>query len=115
MGCKWVFTIKCKVDGSIERYKIRLVAKRFTPTYSIDYQKTFTPVAKINSIQIVLSLTVNSNWPLYQLDVKNTFLNEDLEEEVFMDLPPNFEKDFGTNKVCRLKKSLYGLKQSPRA
>ena len=115
VGCKWVFTIKCNADGSVERYKARLVAKGFTQTYGIDYQETFAPVAKINSIRVLLSLAVNSDWPLHQLDIKNAFLNGDLEEEVFMSLPPGFEQRLGSDRVCRLNKSLYGLKQSPRA
>ena len=92
MGCKWVFTIKRKPNGSIEIYKARLVAKGFTPTYGIDYQETFAHVAKINSIQFFLSLAVHFNCPLDQLDVKNTFLNGNLEEEMFMDLPSGFEE-----------------------
>ena len=115
VGCKWVFTIKYKADGSIGRYRARLVTKGFIQTYGIDYQETFAPVAKINSIQVLLSLVVAQDWPLHQLNVKNAFLNGNLEEEVYMDLPPGFEKSLGTNKVCSLKKSLYGLKQSPRA
>ena len=91
------------------------MAKGFTQTYGIDYQDTFSPVAKINSIRVFLSLAINSNWPLHQLDVKNAFLNGDLEEEMFMSPPPGFEESFGVGKVCKLKKSLYGLKQSPRA
>lgn len=69
VGCKWVFTVKCKTDGSIEGYKARLVAMGFTQTYMIDYQETFAPVIKLNSISILLSLFVNLNWPLHQLNV----------------------------------------------
>ena len=90
-----MLTIKSKADGSVQRYKAKLVAKGFTQTYRIDYQETFAPVAKINLIRVLLSLVVNSNWPLYQLDVKNAFLNGDLEEEVFMSPPPGFEESFG--------------------
>ena len=85
-------------------YKARLVAKAFTQTYGIDYQETFAPVAKINSIRVLLSLAVNSNWPLHQLDVKNAFLNGD---EVFMSFPLGFEERLGVDKVCSLRKSLY--------
>ncbi|KAL6326321.1 hypothetical protein AAG906_005515 [Vitis piasezkii] len=102
-------------NGNIERYKARLIAKGFTQTYGIDYQETFAPVAKINSIRILLSLAVNFNRPLHQLDIKNAFLNGDLENEVFVRLPLGLEEKPGSNKVCKLKKFPYGLKQSPKA
>ena len=94
--------MKCKADGSIERYKVRLLAKGFIQTYGINYQETFAPVAKINSTRILLSLAVNFNWLLHQLDIKNAFLNGDLEEEVFMNLPPGFEEKL-RSKFANLK------------
>ena len=87
-----MFTIKYNSDGTIERYKARLEAKGYTQTYGVNYQETFAPVAKINTIRVLWSLAANLDWPLQQLDVKNTFLNDELREEIFMDLPPGFNK-----------------------
>ena len=108
-----MFTIKYKSDATIEKCKARLVAKGYTQSYGIYYQETCAPVAKINSIWVLLSLAANNDYSLQQLNVKNTFLYGNLEE-VFMDAP-GFEKYFSVGKVCKLKKSLYGLKQSPTA
>ena len=116
IGYRWVFTVKLKPDGSIDRYKARLVAKGYAQRYGIDYQDTFAPVTKINTIRILISIAANRDWPLQQFDVKNAFLNGDLEEEVYMELPLGVKNGSSCKgEVCKLKKSLYGLKQSPRA
>ena len=116
VGSRWVFTIKYHFDGSVARYKARLVARGYTQAYGIDYNKTFAPVAKLNTIQILIALAALSDWKLFQFDVKNAFLHGELEEEVYMAPPLGyFLKKNNTSDVCHLRKSIYGLKQSPRA
>ena len=108
--------VKHKADGSIKCFKSKLVAKGYTQTYGINYIETLEIVAKINTIRVLLSLAANFDWPLQQFDVKNVFLRGKLSEEVYMDLPPRcMMSEKQSQKVCRMKKSLYGLKQFPRA
>ena len=116
IGCKWVFTIKYLSDGRIERYKARLVAQGYNQVYGIDYGETFALVAKMNTIRILIALAVQFDWPLQQYDVKNAFLHGELEEEIYMKIPPGYSKiQITNNSVCIVKKSLYGLKQSSQA
>ena len=115
VGSKWIFKTKFKSDGSVERHKARLVARGFTQTYGVDYKETFAPVAKMNTVRVLLSLALNHDWSLHQMDVKNAFLHGELEEEVFMQLPPGHPNSSDPNLVCKLHKAIYGLKKSPRA
>ena len=113
VGCKWVFKIKHDENGDIERYKCRLVAQGFSQTQGIDYDETFAPVARFNTIRSLLAMAVNRGMIIEQMDVVTVFLNGMLKEEIFMSQPPGFVEKGKEELVCRLKRSLYGLKQSP--
>ena len=113
VSCKWIYKIKTYSDGSIERNKARLVAKGFTQEYGIDYEEIFALIARISSIHALLAVATASKWDLFQMDVKNAFLNGDLSEEVYMQPPPSLSVD--SNKVYHFRRALYGLKQAPRA
>ncbi|KAI3796687.1 hypothetical protein L1987_39366 [Smallanthus sonchifolius] len=114
VGCKWVYKTKLDPNGNIERYKARLVAKGFTHKEGIDYQETFSPVSRKDSLRIVMALVAHFDLELHQMDVKTAFLNGDLNEDVFMKQPEGFQPEGQEHLVCKLKKSIYGLKQASR-
>jgi len=99
IGYKWVYRIKCKENGEIDKYKDRLVTKGFAQKEGIDYEETFTPTTEWNTIRVVIALVAHSGWKVHQMDVKNVFLNGDLQEEIYMTQPPSFEV-LGQEKKC---------------
>jgi hypothetical protein len=112
---KWVYKIKHATDRSMDKYKARFVARGFSQKEGEDYDETFAPVVRYTSIKVVISLVASMGWNIHQMDVKTTFLNGVIEEEVYIEQPQGFEVHSRDTHVCRLKKSLYGLKQALRA
>ncbi|KAH9764120.1 retrovirus-related pol polyprotein from transposon RE1 [Citrus sinensis] len=115
IGNKWIYKVKENSDGSINKYKARLVAKGFLQTPGLDFNKTFSPVVKAATIRIILTMAVNNDWLLRQVDINNAFLNGDLTEAVYMPQPEGFEDKNRPSYICKLEKALYGLRQAPRA
>ncbi|RVW44256.1 Retrovirus-related Pol polyprotein from transposon TNT 1-94 [Vitis vinifera] len=114
VDCKWVFKTKRDAKGNIERFKARLVAKGFTQKEGIDYRDTFSPVSKKDSLRIIMTLVTHFDLELHQMDVKTAFLNGNLDEDIYMEQPKGFAKKGNEHLVCKLKKSIYGLKQASR-
>lgn len=114
LGSKWIFKKKMKDDGTIDKYKARLVVKGFRQREGLDYFDTYSPVTRITSIRMLIALAALYDLQIHQMDVKTAFLNGDLEEEIYMNQPEGFVVPGKEKKVCRLVKSLYGLKQAPK-
>ena len=114
IGSKWVFRNKLDEDGVITRNKARLVVKGYNQEEEIDYGETFAPIARLEVVRLLLAFACMSGFKLFQMDVKSDFLNDFINEEVYVEQPPSFENHQHLNHVFKLKKALYGLKQAPR-
>jgi len=115
IGNKWIFKLKRQADGSIDKFKSRLVAKGSTQIEGIDYEKTFSPMARFASIRLILAMVAHLDLELFQMDVKTAFLNCNFEEEIYMDQSIDFASKGQEGNVCHLKRFIYGLKQSSRS
>lgn len=114
VGSKWVFKTKKNANGTVERHKARLVAQGYSQQYGQDYDETFSPVVRFESLRTVIALAVQNDLKMHQMDVTTAFLNGELKEEVYMKQPEGYAEKGKEGLVCKLKKSIYGLKQSPR-
>jgi hypothetical protein len=113
--CKWVFKKKTDVDGNFNIYKARLVAKGFRQIQGVDYDETFSPVAMLKSIRIVLAIAAYFDYEIWQMDIKIAIHNGNLDEDVYMTQPKGFVDPQSAKKICKLQKSIYGLKQASRS
>ncbi len=115
IGRKWVYKVKHNANGYVSRYKARLVVKGYAQIHGIDYEETYSLVAKMTIVRAIIVMATTKGWSLHQMDVRNVSLHGDLHEEVYMEQPPGYVDQTHPNLVCRLKKALYGLKQALKA
>ena len=115
IGLKWVFKLKRNLDGSINKYKARLVAKGYVQQYGVNFEEVFAPVARIETVRLLISISASRGWEIHHFDVKTAFLHGELKETVFVKQPEGFVVKGAEGKVYRLHKALYGLRQAPRA
>ena len=113
IGVKWVYRTKLNPNGSVNMHKVRLIVKGYAQMFGVDFFDTFAPVARLDTIRMLLALAAQQGWVIHQMDVKSAFLNGYLEEEIFVEQPEGFVFSRQDEKVYRLKKALYGLKQAP--
>jgi hypothetical protein len=112
---KWVFKVKRDSNGNVVKHKARFVVKGYAQRRGIYYDEIFTPVARLDSVRLLIALAAHNGWEVQHLDVKSAFLNGNLHEEVFVEQPMGFIKAGEEHKVLKLRKALYGLHQAPRA
>ena len=110
IGVKWIYKAKMNPNGTVNKYKARLVARGFAQESGVDYFETFALVARFDTIRLLIALAAQKKWKIHQLDIKSAFLNGELEEDVFVEQPEGFQSRIYPDHVCKLKKALYGLK-----
>ena len=115
IGLKWVFKVKKDPNGNIIKHKARLVAKGYAQREGVDFDEVFAPVARIETVRLLIALAAQMSWEIHHMDVKSAFLNGELMEEVYVQQPPGFVVENGSGKVLKLRKTLYGLRRAPRA
>ena len=114
IDCKWIYLIKLRSNGTLDFYNALLVVLGNKQEYGVDFEENFAPVSKMTIVRMVIYIAASQSWPLHQMDVKNAFLHGDLKEDIYMVLPPGLSSTSSSD-VCKLKLSLYRLKQAPRA
>ena len=115
IGLKWVFKLKRNANGEVIKHKARLVEKGYVQKQGVDFEEVFAPVARLDTVRMILAIATNRGWQVHHLDVKTAFWNGDLEEEVYVSQPEGFEVKGKEKHVLKLSKALYGLRQAPRA